>query len=165
MRSRLIILGLLAVCAVVSAVAYTLHVQPFWRPTTVTAVACPGPSTPAYGFLAIRPRNDCTPSFTEQDVRNYVRSSFSLGHMGPIQNVTIVEILFTTSHDASILMGDSPTGLSDDAVVCYVELRGMATGTATFLPGYTATSHPASAVNVRVLFDAHSGNELGSGSQ
>ena len=165
MRARPIIVGLFTLCAVVSATAYTLHVQPFWRPTTVTAVVCPGPSTPALGFPAIRPRNDCTPSFTEQDVRAYVRPGFSLGHAGPAQNITVVTILFTTSRDASILMGDGPTGLPDDAVVCYVEMRGTASGHAIYVPPSAPRYRRTSSVTIRALFDAHTGNGLEFGVQ
>ncbi len=166
MRARPIIVGLLALCAMVSAAGYTLHVQPFWRPTTVTAVACPGPSTPAYGFPAIRPRNDCTPSFTAQDVRTYLHSGFSLGHTGLATNITVVTILCTTSRDASILIGDGPTGLPDTAVVCYVEMRGTATGTAIYVPpSVPRYRHSGSAVTIHALFDAHSGNGLEFGTQ
>jgi hypothetical protein len=81
--------------------------------------------------------------------------------MGPMDPVTITEILFTTSQDAGHLM-DEPVGKPDGAIVCCVELRGKPTGKATFLPIGTPVRHSETEATIRVVFDAHT-NELGFG--
>jgi hypothetical protein len=160
MRVSLIIRGGLAVCAILIALAYALHLGPFWTPTVVTSQICPGPSVPQLGFPAIAPRNTCTPAFTAEDVRDFVQTGFSLGHMGPVTHVTVDRILFTTNRDATQLMDGAATGLPDDAIVCYAELHGIPSSTATYLPVETARRQPTQQVMIKAVFDAHSGNEF-----
>lgn len=162
MKIAPIVRGILASCAIFLALAYTLRLGPFWAPAVVTGRACPGPSTPPYGFPAIHPHDNCTPSFTIQDVRTYVQTSgnFGLGHMGPAKNITVTQVIFTTSRDASRLMDGETTGLPDDAIVCYAELRGTASGQATFLPVGVPAKESTQQVTIKVIFDAHTGNEL-----
>src|SRR5690349_6046680 len=94
-------------------------------------VVCPGPSpVPAYngpdapplGAQAIAPRNDCTPSFTAQDVLDHENTHpFATMRTEPVGKPTITKIWFITSAEASGQMAGESTGLSDDALVCYVE--------------------------------------------
>jgi hypothetical protein len=129
---------------------------------TVTTV-CPG--KPQYakgssrlvllGVPAIVPRNDCTPSYTAQDVVAYVNQGLHLGKIAVVGRPTVTRVLFTTSRHAGELMQGQSVGLADDAVVCYVELSGTFTGGSA--PGVTPTvTHTAA-----IVFDGHSGNMLG----
>jgi hypothetical protein len=160
MRIPRVIRGGLAVCAILTALAFALHVGPFWAPTVVTSRICPGASVPQLGFPAIAPRNTCTPAFTAEDVRDYVQTGFSLGPMGPVTHVTVDRILFTTNRDATQLMDGAATGLPDDAIVCYAEVHGIPSSPATYLPVATARRYPMQQVMIKVVFDAHSGNEF-----
>lgn len=160
MRVSLVIRGGLAACAILTALAFALHVGPFWAPTVVTSHICPGPATPQLGFPAITPRTTCTPAFTVEDVRAYVQTGFGLERMGPVTHVTVDRILFTTSRDATQLMDGEATGLPDDAIVCYAELHGIPSSTAMYLPVDTARRHPMQEVLIKVVFDAHSGYEI-----
>jgi hypothetical protein len=131
-------------------------------------VICPGPSSvPAYdgpdapplGAPAITPHNDCTPSFTAQDVLDYENTHpFTTMRAEPVGKPTITKIWFITSAEASGQMAGESTGLSDDALVCYVEFYGtFHTGSA---PGGEPTERTGTAVQV---FDAHTGNLLVAG--
>jgi hypothetical protein len=114
----------------------------------------PGGTGDTIGAPAITPRNNCTPSFTEQDVRAYVlsHSVLEVAPHAPPTTVTLVQ--FMTSAEARQRLG-ADTGLVNDAIVCYVKLSGE------FMPysvPYGDTWHP---VNVGLLIlDAHSGNIL-----
>jgi len=125
---------------------------------------CLGPSSPVDGTPAIRPRNDCTPAFTEQDVRSYLAAHLQLA----LPNVTavvghpqIVSIQLLSMRDLS----REPYALAwlvpSDRIVCYVVLHG------TFfpLPLYGPPHHPLLHFPrpVFIVFDAHSGNLLGNG--
>jgi hypothetical protein len=140
----------------------TASPTPYPRASTL----CPGPSSPVDGVPAIRPRNDCTPSFTEQDVRSYLAANLQLAlvnlQTGLPNGVTfvgrpqIVSIRFLSTRDLS-REGYAPDWLvSSDRVVCYVSLHG------TFFP-----IHSSSAVrhltfhSATIVFDAHSGDLLG----
>jgi hypothetical protein len=129
------------------------------------ATICPGPSY-ADGTPAVRPRNDCTPSFTEQDVRSYLAANLQFAlvdlQSGLPNGVTfvdrpqIVSIQFLSTRDLS-REGYAPDWLvPSDRVVCYVSLHG------TFFP-----IHSSAAVrhlmfhSATIVFDAHSGNVLG----
>jgi hypothetical protein len=129
------------------------------------AVVCPGapqrapgdPGAPGgiIGVPAITPRNDCTPSFTEQDVRAYLQTHQELIPAPHAPPTTVTLVQFMTSAEASQRMDGESIGLADDAIVCFVELSGE------FMP-YSVppgvTPH-LSSVGILVL-DAHSGNIL-----
>ena len=153
--------ALLVPCVIVGAIAYLFLSRGLLTPVSVATVTCPGAPTGTIGVPAIHPRNDCTPSFTEQDVRDYFRSHPDLGRIGRIDGLTITRILFTTSHDGRRLIGGDSVGLPDDAIVCYVEMHGiMVARPQTALPG-SSTHQPSSVeATVWVVFDAHTGNEL-----
>src|SRR5258707_12315297 len=70
--------------ALVLAASGVLAASPAHYPHTPTL--CPGPSSPGDGTPAIRPRNDCTPAFTEQDVRSYLAAHLQLA----MPNITAV---------------------------------------------------------------------------
>jgi hypothetical protein len=166
-RRRLI--PIIVVCAVLGTFAlfFSLHRglaavgQGSSSPVTVVcpgapqrAVSDPGAPGGIIGLPAITPRNDCTPSFTEQDVRAYLTSHQVLETAPHAPPTTVTLVQFMTSAEASQRMDGESIGLADDAIVCYVELSGE------FLPtwGPTAPLHPSS-VGILVL-DAHSGNIL-----
>src|SRR5258708_13153871 len=69
-------LGVVLRGRLVLAASGVLAASPANYPHTPTL--CPGPSSPGDGTPAIRPRNDCTPAFTEQDVRSYVAAHLQL---------------------------------------------------------------------------------------
>ena len=119
-------------------------------------VICPGPPASALGIPAITPRNDCTPSFTVQDVLDYENTHpFAAMRVEAVGKPTITKVWFITSGVASQQMSGESTGRSDDALVCYVELHGaFRTGSA---PGGEPTEHTGIAVQI---FDAHTGNLL-----
>src|SRR5258708_24156347 len=79
-----IALNVLLTCMLVLAAIAMLAASPAHYPHTPTI--CPGPSSPGDGTPAIRPRNDCTPAFTEQDVRSYVAAHLQFS----MPNVTAV---------------------------------------------------------------------------
>jgi hypothetical protein len=131
-------------------------------------VICPGPSpVPAYngpdapplGAPAIVPRNDCTPSFTAQDVLGYENTHpFAAMRVEAVGKPKITKIWFITSAEASGQMHGESIGIPDDALVCHVELYGtFRTGSA---PGGQPTERPGAASQV---FDAHTGNLLVAG--
>jgi hypothetical protein len=122
-------------------------------------VLYPGPPSSALGVPATTPRNDCTPSFTAQDVLDYENTQpFAVMRVEAVGEQAITKIWFITSVAASQQMsGESgeSTGLADDALVCYVEFYGtFRTGSA---PGGEPTGRTGTAVQV---FDAHAGNLL-----
>src|SRR5258706_5500051 len=152
--------------ALVLAASAVLAASPAHYPHTPTI--CPGPSSPGDGTPAIRPRNDCTPAFTEQDVRSYLAAHLQLA----MPNVTavvghpqIVSIRLLSMRDLS----REPYALAwlvpSDRIVWYVVLLG------TFFPLHVPLHGPPHHPNpllhfprpVFIVFDAHSGNLLGNG--
>ena len=158
---KALILGALALIISLGGVFTVAHLGPLWRPTVVTAVSCPHSTMPPKQVgVGIQPRNSCTPSYNEQDVRAYFSSGFSTVHGLQVSQITISRILFTTSSDASRLMGGVVTGEPDSTMVCYVEMRGTITGQATGLLGKPAIANHRGEGTVRAVFDAHTGELL-----
>jgi hypothetical protein len=171
MRRRNILIGTLAVAVVVATiggVAYALHARAQEQADEAlypglhgpVSVVCPGPtdSIASRGLPAIHPRNDCTPSFTEQDVRDYVAHGqlFPGGRIELQGQPTVKRLVFLTIADLNRigqqrLLG----GFPPDRLVCYVELRG------TFIFATLGGSSSDSAATI--AFDAHTGKELGFG--
>jgi hypothetical protein len=168
-RRRLI--PIIVVCAVVGtfALGFTLHgrlAAGGQADSPHFPVVCPGapqyavgslPGSPGsiMGLPAITPRNNCAPSFTEQDVRAYLQTHRELIPAPHAPPTTVTLVQFMTSAEASHRMDGESIGLADDAIVCYVELSGE------FMPydvPSSVTPHPSS-VGVLVI-DAHSGNIL-----
>ncbi len=168
MRKRRILVGTLAIAVVVAtigAVLYTLHEADgasypgLSEPVSVT---CPGPpdSVSGQGSTGIHPRNDCTPSFTQQDVQDYLAHGVSLGKIGVVGQPTVTRVVFLTIGDLGRASGDSEWGANYpvDLLVCYAELGG------TFWvsgPPDGGTPPPDSAAFI--VFDAHTGNQLVAG--
>src|SRR5260221_4292397 len=149
-----------AALALVLAASAVLAASPEHYPHLATI--CPGPSSPVDGTPAIRPRNDCTPSFTEQDVRSYLAAhlQFALPNVSAVVgHPQIVSIRLLSMRDLS----REPYALAwlvpTDRIVCYVVLLG------TFSPLHVPPHHPLLHFPrpVFLAFDAHSGNLLGNG--
>ncbi len=155
MRRRWPLLILVAGAVVVGALAFARYSQArdssAWTPQPM-ATRCPGAPQSSLGLPAITPRNDCTPSFTEQDVRDYVSQGVSLGKIAVIGQPTVTRVTFMTASDASRMLHGEYIGLPDDAIVCYVELSG------TFRVDAPFGAHPADSHTAELIFDAHSGN-------
>ena len=170
MTGRRRLIPTIVVCAVVGtfAVVFSLHggLAAAWLGSSPhVTVVCPGapqralsaPGAPGgtIGLPAITPRNNCTPSFTEQDVQAYLHRHQVLATAPHAPNTTVTLIQFMTSAEVRQRLHGVDTGLADDAIVCYVELSGE------FMP-YSVppgvTPHPSNLG--RLILDAHSGNIL-----
>jgi hypothetical protein len=119
---------------------------------------CPTLPSSTLGASAITPRNDCTPSFTAQHVLAFENAHPFVGHLEVVGKPKISKIWFITSAEARGQMQGESTGLSDDALVCYVEFYG--TFRVYGIPDPNASKsveHPGKA---QQLFDAHTGNLL-----
>ncbi len=166
MSKRRILIGTLAIVVVLAAagaVTYTLHDRAQMYPglSLPSAVVCPGPNdgTTGQGAPAIRPRNDCTPSFTQQDVRDYLARLVSLGSIHVIGQPSVTRVVFLTIRELGSASGDSEWGAnySADMVVCYAGLKGTFS---VYDPFGGASPHTGTAF---ILFDGHTGNQLVSG--
>ncbi len=132
MRRRNVLIGTLAIVVVVAAigvVVYTLHTRASYPgPDAPVAVVCPGPPDPVsgQGGGGIRPRNDCTPSFSQQDVADYVAHGANLGKISSDGQPTVTQILFVTIGDLGRVSHDSEweANYPGDLLVCYAGLRG-----------------------------------------
>lgn len=128
-------------------------------------VVCPGQSQAsiAVGATAIQPRNDCTPSFTAQDARDYISQhgiDFGMS-TDVVGRLSVHKVAFITIDDLGRASGDSEFAANypADLAVCYVEVSGTfsMSGPLSQAPAHTG---PGTAF---ILFDAHTGNELMSG--
>jgi hypothetical protein len=153
----LVVIGALVIFAVPRA----LHALHLGGPDIREAaqVMCPGPPSSALGIPAIAPRNDCTPSFTVQDVLDYESAHpFATRRTEAVGKLTITKIWFITSAEAGQQMSGESVGIPDGALVCYVEFYGtFRTGSS---PGGEPTERTGTATQV---FDAHTGNLLVAG--
>lgn len=181
MRRRNILLGTLAtavVVATIGGVAYALHTRAQAQADgksypglhAPVSVACPGPPygtigqgplkgrsyRAGQGLPSIRPRNDCTPSFTQQDVRDYVAHGVFLGSgIRADGQPTVTRVVFLTISDLGRATGDSEweANYPADMLVCYAGLSGAFTFSDPFGP-------PSSLSAVSIVLDAHTGNTL-----
>lgn len=169
MRRRNILIGTLAIAVVVVAiiggVAYAVHTRAQAQADGASypglhapvSVVCPGPthSTTSQGFPGIRPRNDCTPSFTQQDVRDYLAHGVNLGKIGVAGQPTVTRVVYLTIADLGRASGDSEWEANYPAVmlVCYAGLSGTFSVSS---PGGT----PISTNAAFIVFDARTGNQL-----
>ncbi len=162
------------VCALVLAASVMLAASPVPYPRAPAhypraPTICPGPWSPVDGVPAIRPRNGCTPSFTEQDVRSYLAANRQLALATKPNDIAfvgtpqIVSIRFL-SLPALNLSRDpyAPAWRLSDRVVCYVSLQGtfFPIHRAVLIPDHPVRHFPRSAY---IVFDAHTGNVLDSG--
>jgi hypothetical protein len=173
MRRRNILIGTLTLAVVVTTiggVVYVLHTTSYPGLLAPVSVVCPGSTyrTPAGdGDPAIRPRNDCMPSFTQQDVRDYVAHGLQ-GHLGgyPVDGqptaTRVVFLTFDELEGGRFLGGGVYSGAHypADMLVCYADVSG------TFLyhDRFGSSNSPLSSISrAFIVFDAHSGNQIGYG--
>jgi|SRR5579884_901008 hypothetical protein len=107
------------------------------------------------GVPAIRPHIAGIPSFTAADVAQYIKTGSSIRTISrAVPAITKTE--FITAQQASNLLQGESIGRPDNALVCYVELRG---------PFHVEGPLPQGASNPTLstayeLFDAQTGNLL-----
>lgn len=111
------------------------------------------------GTAAITPRTNAPVAYTAADVAQYIKENGFAG--GPVvsgSHLVIEKILFITSKQASALTQGESVGRPDNAIVCYVQLRG---------PFYPDVDVPYGVSNANItllrgfeIFDAHTGNML-----
>jgi len=112
------------------------------------------------GTSAISPRTNAPVAFTAADVAQYIKiNGFAGGPVVSGSHLVIEKILFITSKQASALTQGENVGRPDNAIVCYVQLRGP------FIPGELDVPYGVSNPNATLLrgyeiFDAHTGNFL-----
>ena len=125
-------------------------------------------SDPAHGIgaTAIKPHLCSIPTFTEQDVRQYMRTVTSFTGMRIRQtspDYMVTRILFITNGVANDPNGlNADTGLSDPGlIVCYVEVYGnfRVDGGPPRPAGVTPTSQPV-LHHGQLVFDGVRGNVL-----
>ncbi len=174
-RRRIVTLsaGMLASAVTVALVAVPLaHMFGISFPSGLEVIAptphCPGPSDSPLsveagqplGAPSIAPRNQCTPSFTVQDVLDYEHAHpFGNMRMASIGHPKVTKVLFITSAQASQRLGGESIGLADDALVCFVELDGAY----RFSPPLGAGDVREHTGTMHEIFDAHTGNLIISG--
>jgi len=115
-------------------------------------------STAPVGVPAIVPRLGAVhtgPAFTREDAVQYVTSHPMWRNLAPWTPPTIEKVEFLTSRQVSSLLSGESTGLPDNALLCYVQLRGTFTfsGSTTMVTYHTGFE----------VFDAHTGNFLMAG--
>lgn len=121
-------------------------------------VRASGQHVPIAGTPAIAPHSTGTPAFSSSDVRQYVVThQFSGGPTVAQSSPSIVKLEFISSKQASQQLDGTSPGLPDNALVCFVVIKGP------FL--LTADSQPSRlrvpTVNTGIeVFDAHTGNQL-----
>lgn len=132
--------------------------------TPLGPIHSPIPASYATGLPAIRPhsvsRSPSTPGFTVDDVKAYIPTA-SQPKLVPVQGarLTIEKVLFISSKEATQLMrGESP-GLPDNALVCFVLLKGPFYVQVDYAPGAPAST-AQTASEIAEVFDAHTGNLL-----
>ena len=139
----LVVVGALAIFAAPRALQ-TLHLGgPDIR--EAAQVSMPRAFIEHIGLPAIAPHNDCTPSFTARDGASTSENThpFAAMRVEAVGKPKITKIWFITSAEASGQMHGESTGLSDDALVCYVEFYGtFRTGSA---PGGEPTERTGTA--------------------
>ncbi len=170
MRSRIKLVGAVAITLIIvvafGATAYLARGGRVWAfsrgvPSPV-AVVCPGRSYTTNSLPIIHLHNTCTPSFTKQDVRDYVSHNPHrlFGRIVVEGTPTVTSITFTTIRDLSRISGDSEFAANYPAemVVCVVELKGTFIGDGPLFSNTTTAPKPSSLAYS--LLDAHTGNEL-----
>lgn len=111
------------------------------------------------GIPAVQPRGNSIPSFTEQDVRDYLSRGVSLGKIRVLGQPAITRILFTTIRELDRACGEKyfEANYPADLPICYVELRGAFR---VFGPSSSRASPGASTSTALIVFDARTGNRL-----
>ena len=175
MLRRNILIGTLAISVVVATiggVAYVLHTRAQADGASYpglhgpVSVVCPGPTysgitgstTGRDGHPAIHPHNDCAPSFTQQDVRDFLAQGrlFLGAGFGVTGKWTVSRVIFLTISDFIRAVGPGEStwagGYPPTMLICYVGLRGRFE--------LDIGGGPESLSSVSIVFDAHTGNGL-----
>ncbi len=78
------------------------------------------------GIPAIQPRTESIPSFTEQEVRDYLNHHVPLGKIQALGQPTVTQVVFTTIHELDRACGERylEANYPADMPICYVELSG-----------------------------------------
>jgi hypothetical protein len=171
MRTGNRLLEALAIVVLVAAIGGALGALIIYAPAdgsaypglaAPVAVVCPGPAGVGdEGGPGVRPRDDCTPSFTQLEVRDYLQSVVIPGgyldmNVRVMGRARVTRVVFLTIADLGRLTGDSEWAANYpvDLVVCYAQLSGafMVYGPPHFIPQRASAAF--------VVFDGHTGNEL-----
>lgn len=126
-------------------------------PVPLSAVM-PTPHAPgiADGVRGITPHTTATdpqiPTYTEQDVRDYIASH---GIAGTVGGPTLVGVSFETVDQARKATGGGMSRFPDDMLVCVVQLSGSFTQ-----QGSTGSQAPVALTRQYHVFDGHTGNLL-----
>ncbi len=125
-HTRIVICGLLLACSLTMSACGSAQTSGSVQATQACGPdQVPKPQS-ASGMPAITPRLCKIPTYTEQDVRDYLQAHpFGRdGRIGVQGKLEIAQILFVTSKEASQRMANAQTGAKPEAIVCFVELKG-----------------------------------------
>ncbi len=134
------------------------------RHTPLGPIHSPIPRSYATGIPAIRPHSVSSspdvPGFTVDDVKAYIPTATE-PRLVPVlgAHLAIEQVVFVSAKEATQLMQGGNPGLPDDALVCFVLLKGPFYVKVGYAPG--ALANPAAtAPKIGEVFDAHTGNLL-----
>lgn len=112
------------------------------------------------GSHAIKPHLCGIPTFTTEDVRQYMSTVSSFTSFRIVQtssHFTVTRILFVTNSVANNILNADTGVMSDKLIVCYVEVYGDFTVSSPFP---TKNSKPAIYHHGQMVFDGVTGNML-----
>lgn len=142
----------------VSALFSHVHVSQAVGSKQVQSMRVSKPHLSVAGTPAITPRSTGTPAFSVNDVRQYiVTHQFSGGPTVTQSSPSIVKLEFMSSKQASQQLDGTSLGLPDNALVCFVVIKGPFLLTADSLPSRLHVPRFDTGLEV---FDAHTGNQL-----
>ncbi|GHO84596.1 hypothetical protein [Dictyobacter formicarum] len=111
------------------------------------------------GLPAIQPHLPSIPSFTEDDVRNYIKSHSVASMRIGIQGEPIVsQIQFLTNLEVNNFFHGANPGLLDNQIVCLVKLEGDFRFYPPALGGRAVSQIPRD--HIYQVYDARTGNLL-----
>ncbi|GCE21730.1 hypothetical protein [Dictyobacter kobayashii] len=122
------IILVIAILLILLAIGGWFIIRPGTTPSSVSSTHCTPPTAPAnsIGAPAIKPHLCTTPTFTVDDVRQYIKvHGFQGMRISSVTPISIASIKFVSSKEASQLMKGESTGVADDAIVCYVRVTGQ----------------------------------------
>lgn len=111
------------------------------------------------GIIAIKPHLCAIPTFTEQDVRDYMRkiksfSSLRIEQISP--HFMVTRILFVTNNVANGILNADTGSTNDNQIVCYVEVYGDFIVASPF----GRSRNPPIMHHGQIVFDGTTGNQL-----
>jgi len=120
-----LVLGLLTVCIAFVALMFSPGAISYAQNNANTApMNTPTADPHTFGLPAIKPHLNAGPSFTHDDVGNYVNTHQIPGASLMGSKPIITKILFESSLEVSKQLKGESTGFPDDAILCYVEFQG-----------------------------------------